>query len=77
MKNTKPSKKLIKELKPFWLEAKKIRDNFFKEIERLELQLEQSKTGYNEVFFCDGDMVGFGSIDRTLPLIHAEELEKE
>jgi len=49
-----------------------------KEIAELEKAMEEN-TGIKgiEFFFCDNEVVGIGSSDRTLPLIFRRELEEE
>lgn len=73
----KVTKKLLKQLRPFWQEFKKIRDYHDIELAKLEEKMTK-KTGIEniEFFFCDNDIAGIGNVERTMRLIHTEELEK-
>jgi len=78
MKNYKypKTKKLIKQLKPFLLTYKLIEEKHSKDIYKLEKSIEEL-TGIPdiELFFCDNAFVGIGNADRSMELIHREELE--
>jgi len=70
------TKESIKRLKPFLKTYKLIQDNYSKEIYKLEKAIEEL-TGIPEIefFFCDNECVGIGNVERTMELIHWEELE--
>jgi len=72
----KVTKKLLKQLKPFWQELQKIRDDYNIKVVGLEEEMAK-KTGIEniEFFSCDNDVVGIGNIERTLRLIHDTELK--
>jgi len=70
------TKKLIKRLKPFLLTYKLVEDQYWKEIYKLEKAIEEL-TGIPdiELFFCDNEFAGIGNSERTMELIHREEIE--
>lgn len=70
------TKKLLKQLKPFWQELQKIQGSHNIKIAELEEGMAK-ETGIEniEFFFCDNDVVGIGNVERTLRLIHDTELE--
>ncbi len=72
----KVTKKLLKQLKPFWRKLQKIRDDYNIKAVRLEERMAK-KTGIEniEFFSCDNDVVGIGNVERTLRLIQDTELE--
>jgi len=72
----KITKQLLKKLKSYWKEFKKIQDKFYKEQYELEKKA-QKETGIGIEFFkVDGECVGIGNYERTMKLIHSYELEK-
>ncbi len=73
----KVTKKLLKQLRPFWQEFRKVQDRYDIEITELEEKTAQ-KTGIKniEFFRCDNEIVGIGNVERTMPLIHDTELEE-
>jgi len=75
-KEIKVTRKLLKQLKPFWQELQKIRDDYNIKAVGLERSMAK-KTGIEniEFFSCDNDIVGIGNVERTLRLIHDTELE--
>ena len=79
MKNYKypKTKKLIKQLKPFLLTYKLIEERYWKEICKIEKEI-QELTGIPniELFFCDNELAGIGNSERTMELIHRHELEE-
>jgi len=76
---TKPKKataKLIKQLKPYWLELEMLHAIFDKKVFDLERIMNKELDRKDlEFFMSDGAYVGIGNIDRTMKLIHSEELE--
>ncbi len=66
--------KLLKQLKPFWRELQKIRDDYNIKVVGLEKEMAK-KTGIEniEFFFCDNEIVGIGNVERTMRLIHDVE----
>ena len=72
----KITKKLLKQLKPFWIGLQAIENVFHKEVWSLEKKMEK-KTGIKgiEFFQCDGEYVGIGNTERTMPLIQRKKLE--
>lgn len=72
----KVTRKLLKQLKPFWRELQKIRDEYNIKVVGLEKEMAK-KTGIEniEFFSCDNDVVGIGNVERTLRLIQDTELE--
>lgn len=73
----KVTKKLLKQLRPFWQELRKVRDCYDLKLRKLEEEMAR-KTGIKniEFFFCDNEIAGIGNVERTMPLIHSTELEK-
>ncbi len=73
----KVTKKLLKQLKPFWQELQKIQGGYNIKIAGLEEEMAK-KTGIEniEFFFCDNEIVGVGNVARTIRLIRDTELEK-
>ena len=71
----KVTKKLLKQLKPFWRELQKIQDSYNIKIAELEEEMAK-KTGIENIvfFFCDNEIVGIGNVERTIRLIHDTEL---
>jgi hypothetical protein len=72
----KKTKKLIKTLKPFWKQMEKARTDYFNILKCIETMMEK-KTNIKgiEFFWCDDGIVGIGNINRTLELVHDNELE--
>jgi len=68
--------KLLKQLKPFWRELQKIRDDYNIKVVGLEKEMAK-KTGIVniEFFFCDNEIAGIGNVERTMRLIPDTELE--
>jgi hypothetical protein len=71
----KVTRKLLKQLKPFWQELQKIRGSYNIKIAELEERMAK-KTGIEniEFFFCDNEIVGIGNVERTIRLIRDTEL---
>ena len=69
---------LIKKLKPYWKKLDKIKDDFFDQVTNLEIKMQKDKKIKIDdlEFFCvEGDYVGIGNVERTMKLIHSEELK--
>ena len=73
----KVTRKLLKQLKPFWQELKKIQGCYDIGIAKLERRMAK-KTGIEniEFFFCHNEVVGIGNVERTMRIIRDAELEK-
>jgi hypothetical protein len=73
----KVTRKLLKQLKPFWQKLQKIHGSYNIKIAELEKGMAK-KTGVEniEFFFCDNDITGIGNVERTTRLIHDTELEE-
>jgi len=78
MKNKiKKTKQLIKKLEPYWKELQEIEREYYSAVYRLEKRMSKEIGILGLEFFqCDNFFVGIGNLERTLPLIHARELEK-
>ena len=78
MKRIKVNKELIQQLKPYWQELEKIQNEYFGKIFKLEKKMSK-KTGIKdlEFFMCDNYYCGIGNDDRTMRLIHSNELEEK
>lgn len=73
----KVNKELINKLKPYWQEFLCISSKYWGEINRLEEKMSKEiKLGTLEIFHCDNEAVGIGNVERTMKLIHREQLEK-
>ena len=69
---------LIKKLKPYLSELQLIEDEFYSQLELLEKKMEKDlKIKGIEFFWSDNSIVGVGNINRTMELIHIEEIEEE
>lgn len=71
----KVDKQLIKKLKPYWKRFDKLQDSFLEKVYKLEKEMSEA-TGIRgvEFFSCDGYYCGIGNEERTIRLIHDEEL---
>jgi hypothetical protein len=70
------TKKLIKRLKPFLITYKLVEEQYWKEICKLEKAIQELTEIPNiELFFCDNEFTGIGNSERTMELIHREEIE--
>ena len=68
---------LRKKLVPFCDDFHRIWDEFFKKVMVIEEKMEKAtKVEGIEFFSGDGDYVGVGNLDRTMPLIFFEDIEK-
>jgi len=69
--------KTIKQLKFFWKKYLEIECKFYANIHELEKRMEK-ETGIKgiEFFYCDNECAGIGNMERTMPLIHRNKLEK-
>jgi len=72
----KDTKSLRKKLLPFCDEFHEIWDEFFKKVMVIEGKMEKA-TKVEGIEFYGGDgYIGVGNIDRTMPLIFFEDIEK-
>lgn len=71
----KITKKLLRQLKPYWQTLGKYESNFFGMVWSLEKKMAR-ETGIKgiEFFQVDGEYVGIGNLPRTMRLIHSKEL---
>lgn len=67
-------KVLIKTLKPFWKRMRSDEGVYYSLLKATETQMSKKAGIELEFFWCDNEIVGIGSADRTLKLIHDEEL---
>jgi hypothetical protein len=74
----KPTKKQLKLLKEYWKTLKQIQDDYYFQISILEKDMSLLSGIKDLEFFLseDGYYCGIGNLDRTMNLIHANELEK-
>lgn len=72
----KKTKKLIKQLQPYWKKLKELRFEFDVLRNNLETKMEK-ETGIKgiEFFMCDNSYIGIGNAERTMRLINSRELE--
>jgi len=77
MKKIKVTKKLIKKLRPYWTIMQNLQDLYFGSLGNVEKDMAKT-IGIKDIEFfrCDGEIVGIGNLERTMRLIHGEELEK-
>lgn len=72
----KNTKSLRKKLVPFCDDYYRIRDEYFKEVTAIEGKMEKvTKIEGIEFFYVDGECVGVGNADRTMPLIFFEDIK--
>lgn len=71
------TKALREKLRPFCDDFHLILDEFYKKIAVIEEEMEEA-TGVKgiEFFSGDGGYVGVGNLDRTMPLIFFEDIDK-
>ena len=73
----KNTKSLRKKLLPFHDKYQRICDEFHEKRAVIEKKMEKAtKVEGIEFFSGDGDYVGVGNMDRTMPLIFFEDIEK-
>lgn len=74
----KPTKKQLEIMKLYWAMLHQEEVHFQARVFEMERSLSNA-TGLEdlEFFKCDGDYVGIGNVERTIPLIQAKELEKK
>jgi hypothetical protein len=73
----KVTKKLLKQLRPFWQEVRKVQDCYDVKVRKLEEEMAKKTHIENiEFFYCDNEIAGIGNAERTMPLIHHAELDK-
>lgn len=67
--------KLIKELKPYWQDLQREQIYFYNSIEAIEEEMSE-ELGIEglEFIWCDNDIVGIGTMDKKLKLIHDYQL---
>lgn len=72
----KPTQAQLKEIKRYYELFKEAETIYWVEMAKYEVRMEKA-TGIKGIEFilCDGEIVGVGNIDRTMRLIHREELE--
>lgn len=70
----KKTKKLIKQLKPYWRKVQRAYNDFYDELQFIEEDLRKKVRKDLDIFMPDGYPVGIGNDDRTMPLIHDSEL---
>ena len=55
-----------------------IENEYYSRLNELENNLQhETRIKDIEFFFCDNECAGIGNLERTMKLIHAEELEKK
>jgi hypothetical protein len=71
-----PTKEQKRIIKCYWHKMKEIENEFYARINDLEKELER-ETDIKEIefFFCDNECVGIGNVERTMELIHGEDLK--
>ena len=76
-KKIKNTKSLRKKLLPFCDDFHLIWDEFFKKVMVIEGEMEKAtKIEGIEFHAADGGYIGVGNIDRTMPLIFFEDIDK-
>ncbi len=73
----KKTKKLIKQLQPYWKMFRVEEREFEEHISNIEKEMEKA-TGIKDIefFHCDGEIMGIGNVSRNMELIRFLELEK-
>ena len=76
--SVKPPEKQLNLMKLYWAMLGCEKTRFFAKVYELEKKMCED-TGIDdlEFFQVDNDFVGIGNLDRTMNLIHANELEKK
>lgn len=73
----KVTTKLVKQLHMFWPKIQLIEEEYWKEINKAEKELEELAGIKDiEIFHSDGEIVGIGNAERTIRLIHRHEIEE-
>jgi len=73
----KITKKLLKQLFPFW-DRLELSENFFrKRLDDIEKDMAK-ETGIKDIefFWCDNEIVGIGNTSRTMPLIQMPLIQR-
>ena len=66
----------IKTVLPYWKQCKQITQEYYKELAVLEKNMrEELGNDQLEFFWCDDGIVGIGTIDRKMKLIHDTQLD--
>jgi hypothetical protein len=73
----KVTTKLVKQLHLFWPAVGLLEEKYWKEINKMEKELEEL-TGIKDIliFHSDDGIVGIGNLERTIRLIHRHEIEE-
>ena len=72
----KKTNKLIKKLCPYWRVYNSIKDKYYKAVNKLNTKMEK-ETGIKGIEIFESEYgVGIGNADRTMKLIHGDELKK-
>ena len=67
--------KQIKILKDYWLKVREIQDRYWWDITTLEMELSDKLKIECEIFHCEHDACGIGSLNREMELVQREKLE--
>jgi len=74
----KPTEKQLEVMKLYWSMLQAELNIFYGKVGELERKVSRdTNLDALEFFQCDGDFVEIGNYDRTMKLIHREELEKK
>ncbi|MFH1134308.1 MAG: hypothetical protein V1735_07530 [Nanoarchaeota archaeon] len=67
----------IKEFAPYWKKCREVTEEYSDRILKLEAQMRKELGNDQLMFFwCDDGIVGIGTEDRKMPLIHDTELNE-
>ena len=70
-----PTKKQLKIIKNYWERFRCVENYFYRSVAELEREMSKAtKIKDLEFFWCDNECVGIGNGERTMRLIHREEL---
>lgn len=65
-----------KKLRKYWKIVKQFRNEYFQVMDNLEKEIQDDlEIDDCEIFFCDGEPVGFGNYSRTIKLFQIGEDE--
>ena len=66
----------IKKLSPYWKECKQLTLKYHRELVVLEKKMRKELGNDKlEFFWCDGEIVGIGTTDRKMKLVHDTQLD--
>ena len=74
---TKKTKKLILELRPYWLELRKLEQSFIHKVIKLEKKMAEGTKIDDIEFLGSYDYHGIGNVSRTMEMVDEWDLEMQ